>query len=182
MRVLLPSMKTEIVQALSPKMRIACAVYAATFSTSAADREAHLSAGTFASQLTAPIVHAEIRKNVERICRMANVDAAELLEQLSDMIHADIIDIYDQWGNFKPLNQWPASLRKMIVAMECYPSGTPYKVKFADKLKLIELAGKHVTVGAFSEQTKVTHEIGDKLAARLDAARQRATGITIDHN
>lgn len=174
-------MNIEPIQALSPKMRIACAIYASTFSVNGAEREAHLRPGAFREQLAAPVVQREIQKHIDRITRQSDVSAAELLNHLSDMVHADIADIYDQYGNFKPLHAWPEIWRKMVIGMECYPSGVPMKVKFMDRTKIIELVGKHVQVGAFSETTRHIHDIGDRLASRLENARNRS-GVTLEHD
>lgn len=105
------------------------------------------------------------------------LDADSVLERLVNMLDADIADILTNAGDIKPIKDWPAVWRKSINAFEIAVIDervTVKKVKLLDKLRVLEMVGKHVDVNAFREryQVDVTISLADKLAA----ARKRATG------
>ena len=100
-------------------------------------------------------------------------DAQQVLARLIDEANADIADIYDAAGDLKPVHEWPAVWRRGLVAgieVEALFEGTgdkrvhigyAKKVKLSDRIKRLELIGKHVTIGAFKE--KVEHDAADPL-------------------
>ncbi|MEX6002045.1 terminase small subunit [Providencia vermicola] len=105
------------------------------------------------------------------------LDADSVLERLVNMLDADIADILTNTGDIKPIKDWPAVWRKSVSAFEIAvidEKVTVKKVKLLDKLRVLEMVGKHVDVNAFREryQVDVTISLADKLAA----ARKRAAG------
>ncbi len=82
-------------------------------------------------------------------------DANTILKELLMMATADISEAYTPEGWLKPLNEIPESVRKLISGLEVnelfdgqgddkHIIGVAKKIKFADKLKALELLGKHL--------------------------------------
>lgn len=95
------------------------------------------------------------------------VTAGLVLTRLAEILDADLIEIMDDHGNFKPVQQWPKIWRQMISGCDVEEVwegrgdsrsriGTITKIRFIDRLKTIELVGKHTDVGAFIE--KIQHQ------------------------
>nr|WP_282555779.1 terminase small subunit [Providencia rettgeri] len=139
---------------------------------------AEVSACKRASQLMKdPRVIDRIAQLMQQRNKRKKLDADSVLERLVNMLDADIADILTNTGDIKPIKDWPAVWRKSINAFEIAVIDervTVKKVKLLDKLRVLEMVGKHVDVNAFREryQVDVTISLADKLAA----ARKRATG------
>nr|WP_308808236.1 MULTISPECIES: terminase small subunit [unclassified Providencia] len=139
---------------------------------------AEVSACKRASQLMKdPRVIDRIAQLMQQRNKRKKLDADSVLERLVNMLDADIADILTNTGDIKPIKDWPAVWRKSINAFEIAvidEKVTVKKVKLLDKLRVLEMVGKHVDVNAFREryQVDVTISLADKLAA----ARKRAAG------
>lgn len=91
---------------------------------------------------------------------------------------ADLADLYGDDGQLLPVKEWPLIWRQGLVqgieaeelTHEGVTMGIVRKVKLSDRVKRIELIGRHVNVQAFKEQLEVT--VTDR-AAMLQRARQR---------
>lgn len=88
------------------------------------------------------------------------IDAAWLLKRLADEALADVGDLYETDGRIKPVHDWPLIWRQGLVAgleVETIGEGVGRltKVKLSDRIKRIELIGKHIDVQAFKE--KIEH-------------------------
>ncbi|MDP9572400.1 UNVERIFIED_ORG: phage terminase small subunit [Agrobacterium larrymoorei] len=113
------------------------------------------------------------------------IDADWLLKRLADEAVADIADLYDENGGLKPVDQWPLIWRQGLVSgievEELFDGrgedrehiGRVRKVKLSDRIKRLELIGKHVDVQAFREKVEI--EISESVAARLARAKARVT-------
>lgn len=119
----------------------------------------------------------------ERIER-TQVDADYVLRRLVEIDQMDVLDIMDDEYNFKPIGDWPLIWRQYVSNIENLEqfegfgedrtqSGWLKKIKWPDKVKNLELIGKHVAVGAFKE--KIEHDVSDPLKELL----QRASGNTL---
>lgn len=128
------------------------------------------------------------------------INADWVLRRLADEAEADIADLYDDDGHLKPVKEWPAIWRKGLVAgldvVEEFETvdgkkervGTVRKVKLSDRIKRIELIGRHVGVQAFRE--RISHENPDgsplEPASPRDLAREiafaMAAGLKRDGN
>jgi phage terminase small subunit len=85
------------------------------------------------------------------------IDAAWLLKRLADEVLADVNDLYTEDGRVKPVKDWPLIWRQGLVAgleVEAIGEGVGHltKVKLSDRIKRLELIGKHIDVQAFREQ------------------------------
>ena len=87
------------------------------------------------------------------------IDAAYVLKRLVEIDQMDVLDIMDDDGNVKPLRDWPKIWRQYISNIETISmddgEGWLKKIKWPDKVKNLELLGRHVSVGAFKD--KVEH-------------------------
>lgn len=83
-------------------------------------------------------------------------DADYVLKRLVEIDKMDVLDIMDDSGVLKPLSQWPVIWRQYVSGVEVSEwtekSGTVKKIKWPDKLRNLELIGKHVNVQAFKEK------------------------------
>ncbi|WP_272688421.1 MULTISPECIES: terminase small subunit [unclassified Providencia] len=139
---------------------------------------AEASACKRASQLMKdPRVIDRIAQLMQQRNKRKKLDADSVLERLVNMLDADIADILTNTGDIKPISEWSPIWRKSVAAFDIIDIDGDTrikKVKLLDKVKILELVGKHVDVNAFREryQVDVTISLADKLAA----ARKRAAG------
>lgn len=106
----------------------------------------------------------EIQKSIEEAqakrAERTEIDAEWVLRRLGDEATADLADILDEAGAVKPVAEWPLIWRQGLVAgldvheelVEGEKVGQTVKVKLSDRIKRIELIGKHVGVRAFSDR------------------------------
>lgn len=87
------------------------------------------------------------------------IDARWVLERLGLEVEADMADLYDENGNLRPVKDWPLIWRTGLVAgVETVREGGEESVSYVDKIKIsdrikrIELIGKHVDVQAFKDR------------------------------
>lgn len=91
------------------------------------------------------------------------IDAAYVLQKLHAISEMDVLDILENDGTFKPIREWPKIWRQYLSGIEVAELfegrgddreiiGVLKKVKWPDKIKNLELLGKHVDVQAFREQ------------------------------
>ena len=129
-----------------------------------------------------PLCQAYIAKLSKERKERLQVDSDYVLQRLYDMDQMDIVDILNDDMSLKPLSEWPKIWRQSLNGVEIADlfenegdarkvMGVLKKIKWIDRLKNLELLGKHVEVGAFAE--RVIEEDAATLAKRLQAARQR---------
>lgn len=106
--------------------------------------------------------------NAERM-RELKIDAQYVLNRLHEIDQLDILDIMnDDMSGFRKLSEWPKSWRQSLSGIDINElfdynegekelSGLVKKIKWPDKVKNLELLGKHISVGAFTkEEEKLT--------------------------
>jgi len=115
--------------------------------------------------------------------KRTGIDAAWLLNRLADEAEADVADLYDDDGNLKPVKEWPKIWRQGLVAgldVEVVKAGgsdenavmaVVKKIKISDRVKRLELIGRHIGVKAFEDTLNVKGLEG--LGERLARASQR---------
>lgn len=128
----------------------------------------------------------------ERNKRM-RVSADYVLMRLVEIDQMDVLDILNDDGGMKPIAEWPKVWRTSLSAMDIATIKTTQaslqkengeadlsvedvehilkKVKWPDKVKNLELIGKHVDVNAFKERMDVNVNV--TIADRIAAARKR---------
>jgi phage terminase small subunit len=137
-------------------------------------------AATTASRLLRnPNIQTYIAEAIERRQKKAEVDAQYVLNRLVEIDHMDVADIVHDDGTVKPIKEWPTVWRRTLSALDV---STLYsemdgetiikKIKWPDKVKNLELLGKHVNVQAFKDQ--VEHSADDGLLEALKRGRKRS--------
>lgn len=95
------------------------------------------------------------------------IDAAYVLRRLVEIDQMDVLDIVKEDLSLKPVSEWPPTWRRYISGFDVAEmfensgeggarelAGILKKIKWPDKVKNLELLGKHVTVQAFKENVK----------------------------
>jgi len=124
-----------------------------------------------------PGVVAAIEARKAEIMAQAGVDATWLLKRLVAESEADLADLYDKaTGDLLPIEKWPKIWRSGLVTgveMHVTSGGEAVikKVRLSDRVKRLEMIGRHVGVQAFREV--VQHQGLDGLAERLERAHKR---------
>jgi phage terminase small subunit len=107
------------------------------------------------------------------------IDADYVLHRLVEIDQMDVIDILADDGTLLPIREWPKVWRRYLSAMDIAELwegrgderemvGVLKKIKWPDKVKNLELLGKHVTVQAFRDQVKQEHDVVGTLSDLMD--------------
>jgi phage terminase small subunit len=120
--------------------------------------------------LALPHVKAYYDEQLAARAKRTGIDADYVLQRLADIDQMDIADLYDERGEMLPVHKWPRIWRQNVKEVDLKTG----KIKLQDKLRTLELIGKHVGVRAFAEQIEVKDTTG--LAARLNKAKKRLAG------
>ena len=129
-----------------------------------------------------PVIAAAIKEAMEARNQRTKVDADYVLNRLTEIDQMDLLDILDDDMSIKPLSKWPKVWRQSLsgfdiaemfegVGKERDLVGLMKKIKWPDKVKNLELLGKHVNVNAFREQVAV--DVTLTLSQRMAKARER---------
>lgn len=131
--------------------------------------------------LANPNVADAIRAAMSKRSEETQIDAAWVLRRLAAEAEADIADLYGEDGQLLPVKEWPKIWRQGLVAgvkhqeirdSEGNATGDfIVDVKLSDRVRRLELIGKHVRVNAFQEV--IQHKGLEGLADRLDRAKGR---------
>jgi phage terminase small subunit len=133
-------------------------------------------------------VGAAIKAAIEARNQRAQVDADYVLTRLTEIDQMDLIDILEDDMSIKPLSKWPKVWRQSLSGFDIAEMfegvgkdrdlvGLMKKIKWPDKVKNLELLGKHINVNAFREQlaVDVNHTISERMAKARER-RDRAKG------
>jgi len=110
--------------------------------------------------LTKPHVIELVSELKAQRVEQTGIDAAYVLRRLVEIDQMDVLDILLANGELKPIAQWPKVWRITLSGMDVTEmagtdtAGLLKKIKWPDKVKNLELLGKHVTVQAFKESVK----------------------------
>ncbi len=126
-----------------------------------------------------PEVKAEIERRQADRATETKIDAAWVLKRLAAEAEADVSDLYDEDGELLPVKRWPKIWRQGLVAgidietitVNGQKIGQIKKIKVSDRVRRLELIGKHIGVNAF--QDIVEHKGLDGIADRLARAMKR---------
>lgn len=101
------------------------------------------------------------------------VDADYVLRRLVEIDQMDVLDILNDDGSLRPISSWPKAWRTSLTGLDISTTIQNFdeetaetnlkKVKWPDKVKNLELLGKHIKVQAFKEQVEqkvvATHNV-----------------------
>lgn len=114
------------------------------------------------------------------------VDADYVLQRLTEIDQMDFIDIMEDDGSLKPVRNWPKVWRQYLSGFDLAEMfegqgkdrdmvGILKKIKWPDKVRNLELLGKHVNVNAFKEQVEVNVTgLADRMAKAKARVRERS--------
>ena len=115
-------------------------------------------------------VAAAIDKALGKRAERAEIDAAYVLKRLVEIDDMDVLDIMGEDMTLKPISQWPSVWRRYLSGFDVAEMfkgrgddrqivGILKKIKWPDKVRNLELLGKHVGVQAFRDQVAQTGTI-----------------------
>ena len=133
-------------------------------------------------------IQKRIAELMEERNKRLRVSADYVLLRLVEIDQMDVLDILNDDGSLKPIREWPKIWRTTLSGF--YLSSTIMnmdktsietilkKIKWPDKVKNLELIGKHVDVNAFKERLEVsgTVTIADRMAAARRRVKEQAGG------
>ena len=111
-------------------------------------------------------VQSTIQGRMHRRSERTEVDSDYVLRRLADIDEMDILDILTDDGALKPIKDWPKTWRTTLSGLDISTTITNFKeeltenilkkIKWPDKVKNLELIGKHVDVQAWRERLEHT--------------------------
>ncbi len=126
-------------------------------------------------------IQKRIAELMEERNKRLRVSADYVLLRLVEIDQMDVLDILNDDGSLKPISQWPKIWRTTLSGFDLSSTiinmnedaieNILKKIKWPDKVKNLELIGKHVDVMAFKERLEVSGSI--TIADRMAAARKR---------
>ncbi|WP_142630924.1 terminase small subunit [Raoultella planticola] len=127
-------------------------------------------------------IQKRIAELMEERNKRLRVSADYVLLRLVEIDQMDVIDILNDDMSIKPVSEWPKVWRQYLTGFELADMfegrgdekelvGILKKIKWPDKVKNLELIGKHVDVMAFKERMEVNVNV--TIADRMATARRR---------
>jgi phage terminase small subunit len=173
---------------LTPKQQRFVDEYLVDLNASAAARRAGYSVRTADAigreNLGKPTIAAAIAAAKAQRSERTRIDADWVLRTLAEEKAADLADLFDEAGNVLPVREWPVVFRRgVVVGIESFEeyagrgedraaTGTVRKIKLVDRVKHLELIGRHVDVQAFRDQKALTGPGGEPLTlATVDLSK-----------
>ena len=153
---------------MTPKQEAFVREYLIDLNATAAAARAGYSARTANEQGARLLANVSVRTAIAaaqaRRAERTQVDADWVLKRLAAMADADLADLHRADGSLRPVSEWPEVWRRGLVAgleadenrIDGGLTVVTRKVKLADRLKTLELIGRHVDVGAWREKVEHT--------------------------
>ncbi|MBJ8706273.1 terminase small subunit [Citrobacter freundii] len=126
-------------------------------------------------------IQKRIAELMEERNKRLRISADYVLLRLVEIDQMDVIDILNDDGTLKPIREWPKiwrttlsgfDLSSTIMNMDETSIETILKkIKWPDKVKNLELIGKHVDVNAFRERLEI--DVKMTIAEKMAKARKR---------
>ena len=156
--------------ALTDKQEMFCREYLIDLNATQAAIRAGYSAKTAnrtaSENLSKPDVKSRIAELKTQRNDLVGINATYVLNRLVEIDQMDVLDILNATGELKPVAEWPkvwrttlSGLDVMTVAGDGDTAGLLKKIKWPDKVKNLELLGKHIDVNAFKET--IDHKSSD---------------------
>lgn len=153
--------------ALNDKQEMFCREYLVDLNATQAAIRAGYSEKTAQEQSSRLLSNVMVQSRIAELKADRNeqvgVDAAYVLRRLTEIDQMDVLDILLQNGELKPIKDWPKVWRTTLSGMDVVEMASAdsaallKKIKWPDKVKNLELLGKHVSVQAFKEQVSNEH-------------------------
>ena len=169
---------------LTPKQELFCREYLKDLNATQAAIRAGYSEKSSAAQGCENLIKPNVAERIIELKKERNeevgIDAAYVLRRLVEIDQMDVLDIMTNDMSIKPVSQWPASWRRYLNGFDLAEMfegrgedremvGILKKIKWPDKVRNLELLGKHITVQAFREQatTALTGKEGGPVQVAL---------------
>ncbi|MDW3091460.1 terminase small subunit [Citrobacter freundii] len=133
-------------------------------------------------------IQKRIAELMEERNKRLRVSADYVLLRLVEIDQMDVIDILNDDGTLKQIREWPKIWRTTLSGFDLSSTIMNMnetsietiikKIKWPDKVKNLELIGKHVDVNAFKERLEVsgTVTIADRMAKARLRVKEQAGG------
>lgn len=180
--------------ALTPKQRRFIEEYLLDMNATQAAIRAGFSTRTAKEQGAQLLCKPHVRKAIDasKVKRSdkLDVDAEFVLLRLVEEVNADLADLYTDAGDLKPVDEWPQIWRQGLVAgvevealfdgvgKDRVQIGFTKKIRLSDRLRRLELIGKHVGVNAFQDRVVISGV--ENLADRIFRAKRRCAKTAAD--
>ncbi len=118
--------------------------------------------------LLIPTVKTLVNAALVKRSETTGIDAEWVLRKLGAIFTADVLDIISENGAYKPIREWPPVWRQMLSGIDIREMfghaededgnvinekiGEVVRLRFIDRLRTLELIGKHVGVQAFKDR------------------------------
>lgn len=120
--------------------------------------------------LSNPKVAAYIKAAIEARSERTQIDADYVLNRLVEIDQMDVLDIMDEDMSLKAVSEWPPVWRRYLSGFDVAEMfegrgedrdvvGILKKIKWPDKVRNLELLGKHVGVQAFKDKVEHSGEM-----------------------
>ncbi|HDC1418092.1 TPA: terminase small subunit [Salmonella enterica] len=176
---------------LTDKQELFAREYLKDLNATQAAIRAGYSEKTARSQANRLLTNVDIETRIAELKSVRNeevgIDAAYVLRRLVEIDQMDVLDIMTDDMSIKPVSEWPASWRRYLSGFDLAETfegrgddremvGILKKIKWPDKVKNLELLGKHVDVQAFKEniKTEVTGANGGPIVTAEMSAEEAA--------
>lgn len=177
---------------MTPKQQRFVEEYLVDLNATQAAIRAGYSARTAEQQGSRLLSNAKVARGVANAqaarSEQTGIDATWVLQRLGEEAVADLADLYDEQGNLRRVHEWPLIWRQGLVAgVETVnervgvdeEGNAEYaivkKVKLSDRIKRVELIGRHVGVQAFKDKLEV-EDVTDRAAIIAEARRRAGRG------
>jgi phage terminase small subunit len=108
-------------------------------------------------------IAAAVQAGMAKRAAKVEINADYVLARLAEIDRMDVLDIMNDDMALKPVSAWPSSWRRYLSGFDVAEMkdgqdaiGVLKKIKWPDKVKNLELLGKHVGVGAFTEKVQLS--------------------------
>lgn len=145
--------------------------------------------------LTKPHIAEAIKEQQNKRIERTEVNADYVLKRLIEIDEMDVCDILsDDLSSFKPLSQWPKVWRRTISGLDLTElfsgrgdekemTGILKKIKWPDKVKNLELLGKHIDIQAFKEKRELEGELTvNNLIAEISSGNGENRAVLPKHS
>jgi phage terminase small subunit len=159
--------------ALSPKQALFCREYLVDLNATQAAERAGYSAATARAQGARLLTKVDIAAEVERLGaereKRTEITADVVLRELLAIARVDIAEAFTDAGTLRPIHEMPEAVRRAIAGIDVYEEytgrgeereniGQTKKVRFSDKIRALELLGKHLRL--FVDSVELTGKNG----------------------
>ena len=156
-------MKDPAEKKLSPKEELFCHEYLKDLNGSAAYLRAGFKGNSPSKRASNLIAKEDIQKRISELkakrIETVKIDADYVLRRFIEIDQLDVSDLLNEDGTVKAVKDWSKAWKTSITAFDiqeffadgCLDSLVK-KVKFPDKLKNLELLGRHIAILAFGKE------------------------------